>query len=79
MWGYGWGAWLAMGVSMVLFWGLVVLGIVALVRYIARDAGRVGSGVERISPEEVLAQRFARGEIDEDEYHQRLEALRARR
>jgi hypothetical protein len=29
-------------------------------------------------PEWILAQRFAAGEIDEDEYHQRLTALRSR-
>jgi len=29
------------------------------------------------APEQILAERFARGEIDEDEFHQRLAALRA--
>ena len=28
-------------------------------------------------PEQILAERFARGEIDEDEFHQRLTVLRA--
>jgi len=34
MWGYdwGWGAWLVMSVMMVVFWGLVIAGIVVLVR-----------------------------------------------
>jgi putative membrane protein len=29
------------------------------------------------APEQILAERFARGEIDEDEFHQRLATLRA--
>ena len=29
------------------------------------------------APEQILVERFARGEIDEDEFHQRLAALRA--
>lgn len=81
MWGYGPGYWLGMGVTMILFWGLIIAGIVALVRYIGgpRHAGgpHVNSGPA--SPEEVLAERFARGEIDADEYQERLELLRARR
>lgn len=28
-------------------------------------------------PEQLLAERFARGEIDEDEFHQRMTVLRA--
>jgi putative membrane protein len=28
------------------------------------------------TPEEILGQRYARGEIDDDEYHRRLDTLR---
>ncbi len=36
MWGYdwGWGGWLVMSVMMLLFWGLVIAAIIALVRYL---------------------------------------------
>ena len=37
---------------------------------------RPGSGYGT-PPEQILAERFARGEIDEDEFHQRMAALRA--
>ena len=77
----GW--WYALGIiSMVLFWGVLVLAIAAAVRYL--DRGRP----ERSSPrppappptaEQVLAGRFARGEIDADEYRQRLDTLRQAR
>jgi putative membrane protein len=83
MWGYdwGWGAWLAMGVMMLLFWGLVIAGVIALVRYLGgtRDGGRLGSRRERTRAEDVLAERFARTEIDEDEYTRRRELLGAGR
>ncbi len=82
MWGYnwGWGAWLVMSVMMVGFWGLVIAGIVVLVRYLTgsrQGGGAADSG--RSSAEEILAERFARGEIDEDEYTRRRQLLRAGR
>jgi putative membrane protein len=73
MWGHGWGFWPAMMLMMVLFWGLIIAGIVVLVRSF-RNRGAGGA-----PPEEALARRFARGEIDEDEYRRRLAALRASR
>jgi putative membrane protein len=82
MWWYGnamggWG-YALMTISTVLFWALIIAGLVALVRYLGR--GRV-AGAERATqpmatPEQVLARRFAAGEIDEREYRQRLDVLR---
>ena len=72
-WGNGdWNgaAWLAMTASMVLFWGLVAWVVITIVRKPSERAR---------SPEEVLADRFARGEIDDDEYHRRRDALRSTR
>jgi putative membrane protein len=78
MWGYGWGFWLGMSVMMVVFWGAIILGIVVLIRYF-RQRSDAGRPVFRTGPEDMLAQRFARGEINEEEYRRRLEALRASR
>ena len=68
----------ALGITgMVLFWIVLVLAIAAAVRYLDRKRGE--SFPPPPSPptaEEVLAERFARGEIDTDEYHQRLDTLR---
>ena len=76
MWWYGsgmdgWGYTL-MTVSMVLFWGLVIFGVIALVRYVGRQNRSVAS---RPTAEQVLAERFARGEIDDQEYRTRLATL----
>jgi putative membrane protein len=73
----GWG-YALMTVGMVLFWGLIVVGVVALVRYLGRSGQQTAAPpLVRPTPEQVLAERFARGEIDEDEYRQRLDTLRA--
>jgi putative membrane protein len=75
----GWG-YAGMAISMVLFWGLVIAGIVVLVRYLARsEQPRGGPPADPApSPEQVLAERFARGEIDEEEYLHRRAVLRGR-
>jgi len=81
MWGtgWGWGGWVAMLIMMVLFWGLTVAGIIAVVRYLGagRPGGNRGSGPA--DAEEILAERFARGEIDQDEYTRRRDLLRSSR
>ena len=73
MWGmqaWSWWGWLAMSLGMVAFWGLVIWAIVAIFR---------GSDWtwRRPDPERIVAERFAAGEIDEDEYQRRLETLRS--
>lgn len=68
----GWGYTL-MTVSMLLFWALVIYAVVALVRYLGRQDRPVAT---RPAAEQVLAERFAHGQIDEQEYRERLDALR---
>ncbi|GGO68439.1 SHOCT domain-containing protein [Nonomuraea cavernae] len=79
MWGYGTGYWLVMGITMILFWGLIIAGIVALVRYIGGSRKTEGQVQGPQRPEDMLAERLARGEIDVDEYKRRLELLQGRR
>jgi putative membrane protein len=74
----GWGAgdWLAMGFMMVIFWGLVIALVVWLVRSARSGRGNdAGSGISTQGADELLAQRFARGEIDEQQFAQRRAAL----
>ncbi len=71
-WGNGdwnWAAWMAMSISMVLFWGLIVWAMFSLLRN--------GTSQER-TPLQILDERFAHGDIDEEEYRRRREALRER-
>ena len=79
MWsnGMGWGGWLLMSITTVGFWALVVFGIVALFRG-ARDSGSPSTRRED-EAQRILDERFARGEIDAEEYHQRRQVLHAAR
>ena len=80
MWGdgWGWGGWVLMCVVMVLFWAAVITAIVLAIRYLVGTGGASGGPprYEPPRPEDVLAGRFARGEIDEDEYRRRIALLR---
>jgi putative membrane protein len=69
-WDSGW-AWLWMAMMMVIFCGalVVALAVFAIVRRPDRDSER-SSDARRI-----LDGRFARGEIDADEYEQRRRIL----
>jgi len=78
MWGWqawSWWGWLAMVAGMVVFWGLVIWAVAA----IFRGSDWTWRRPDRPDPEQILAERFAAGEIDEDEYQRRLQTLRASR
>ncbi|WP_454852341.1 SHOCT domain-containing protein [Promicromonospora soli] len=78
-WDNGMGLWgmLFMLVGNLLFWGLIITGIVLLVRYLGRTGQPTGPADAGPSAQQLLAQRYARGEIDENEYTQRLSTLSA--
>lgn len=67
----GWGDWIWMTVGMVAFWGLLIALVLWAVR---RTSDRGPLGRPRNAPE-ILEERFARGEIDQDEFEERREAL----
>lgn len=73
----GWGGWVVMTLTMVAFWSLVVVAIVAIFRG-DREVEQDQSPLQP-DPERILDGRFARGEIDLDEYHARQDALRGAR
>ncbi|MCX5044061.1 SHOCT domain-containing protein [Aldersonia sp. NBC_00410] len=76
--GMGWGSWALMVLAMIVFWTLVVVGILALFRTL-RTSGdqRFDSGAR--DARQILDERFARGEIDAEEYRTRSDQLRTRR
>ena len=63
----GWG-YAGMAIGMVLFWVLVIGGIFALIRYSAPP--------EKPDAQQLLAIRFARGDLDEAQYREKLAVLR---
>jgi putative membrane protein len=68
----GWWGYAGMGIGMVVFWALIVAGIVALVMFVS---GERKTPQAPPSPEQILAARFARGEINETEYRDRHAVL----
>ncbi|MGI8415507.1 MAG: SHOCT domain-containing protein [Nakamurella sp.] len=80
-WNHGaWGAgdWFAMSFMMIVFWALLI----ALIGWLIRSGRRgrdstAGLGTRSVTPraDEVLAERFAHGEIDADEFGRRRALL----
>lgn len=64
-----------------LFLVLLVLGVVvwAIIKVVPDWQNRIGLNRREDSAEETLRQRFARGEIDAEEYERSLEVLRSGR
>jgi putative membrane protein len=73
----GWG-YVLMTLNTLIFWAVVIAAIVLLVRHFGRTSAGQG-GAARPSPEEVLAQRYAQGEIEAEDYRARLDTLRGTR
>ena len=78
--GYGWhndamgsGWWILMVVGMLVFLTVFVVGGVLLVRHYSQQPGNSGTSNLAI---EILQQRFARGEISEEEYTRNLALLK---
>ena len=80
--GWGWGGWVGMSLLMLAFWGLLAVGVVALVRALRRgdSPGRLSQcrRAKLMERPHDLDERFARGEIDADEYTRRRDLLSAR-
>ncbi len=78
---HGGGGFFLLGPLFALFWiGLIVLAVTFLVR---RSGGRGAEGrwggPWGGSAESVLRERYARGEVDDEEYRARLDILRGSR
>lgn len=73
---WGWGHMMFGGVMMIVFWGGIILLVVLLVRWAggSGDVGRFGAH-SRHTPLEILKERFAKGEIDKQEYEERRKLL----
>jgi putative membrane protein len=71
---YDWGSYGGWGMGfgmlfMLLFWVLIILGIAALIRWLPSRSSRDKT------PLDILQERYARGEIDREEYEQKKRDL----
>lgn len=73
-WGGGWG-WGFLGlIHMVLWWFLIILGIVVLAKWLFSGGGS-GRPAGQDRALAILRERFARGEIDKTEFEARKRDL----
>ena len=87
--GWGWGYWLTMVLLMIVFWGAIAgVGVVLFRSWRAGtpvapppppppDGGPRPQPPDEASAMRILEERFARGEIDAEEFSERRELLRS--
>ncbi len=69
--GWGWGHMIFGPLMMIAFVGAIVVVAVLLIRWL----GRGSTGPARKTPLDILQERFARGEIDKEEFEERNRLL----
>jgi putative membrane protein len=68
-WNGGWGSWIGGAIMMLLFWGGLFFLLAWIIPGSRREHGEKSAG-------DILRERFARGEIDEEEFESRSRILR---
>ena len=72
-WGMGWFGW----IFMIIFWGLIIVGLVFLIKWLVHGTGGRSESWNRRSSNaiEILKERYARGEIDKQEFEEKKKDL----
>jgi len=67
-----WMPWGGGGLWMLIWWALIIVGIVFLVRWIIQQSSRIGRDKSAL---DILKERYARGEISKEEFEQRKQDI----
>lgn len=70
------GAWVWMGLGMIIFWGLVIFGVVWLVRALTDHRGPAWGRHAEPSALDLLDRKLAEGSISVEDYRERRELLK---
>lgn len=76
-WGsWGWGHMMFGGAMMFAFWGVIILLVVLAIRWMTMGDFVGRREARSPTPLDILQERFAKGEIDKNEYEERRKVLR---
>jgi putative membrane protein len=72
-WGMGWFG----GIFMIIFWVLVIVGLVFLIKWLVQSTKGDSGSVQSRSPRalDILKERYARGEIEKQEFDEKKRDL----
>lgn len=72
----GWGmmAWFG-PIMMIIFWAAIIIAVVLAIRWLLRAGTHAASGAHKDSALDILKERYARGEIDREEFEQKRRDL----
>jgi len=73
MGGWGWGGMILGPIMMIVFIALIVGAVVLVIRWTGLGGSAVAGGANKAR--QILDERFARGEIDKDDYEERKRVL----
>lgn len=75
MWNGGWHGWFFGPIMMIVFIAVVVVVVVLLVRWLGSPSHGSAHHSQTRAPLDILKERFAKGEIDKEEFEERRRVL----